>query len=71
MLEENMAMEGRKEIILMKKINTNEMLMSLIKNIMINLSLLNIWVDSLFFSQTVGEDTQHTFLLLMLFCIEV
>ena len=66
-----MAMEGRKESILMKKINTNEMLMSLIKNIMINLSLLNIWVDSLFFSQTVGEDTQHTFLLLMLFCIEV
>jgi len=50
MLEENMAMEGRKEIILMKKINTNEMLMSLINNIMINLSLLNNWVDSLFFS---------------------
>jgi len=45
-----MAMEGRKEIILMKKINTNEMLMSLINNIMINLSLLNNWVDSLFFS---------------------
>ena len=44
-----MTMEGRKEIILMKKINTNEMLTSLINNIMINLSLNN-WVDSLFFS---------------------